>query len=121
MDMGLDARFRIRYAFNIMVTKEDSSELDHEIASVLEDGGIAPADIFLTSKAVVPEDEGPFLTVTLSGGLTGVRVHNTVTGPKYFRPTALVMATGLNTVQTRDLAWQALGLLTAVKNANVTA
>ena len=119
--MGLDARGRARFAFNIIVTKEGSSGFDEEIAEVLEDGGITAASIYLTSKAVLPEDGGPFLTVTMSGGLAGVRVHNLTTGPKYFKPSALVMAIGLNTTQTRDLAWQAQGLLTAVKNENVTA
>jgi hypothetical protein len=121
MDMGLDARGRSRFAFNVLVTKEYSPTFDDEIATVLEDGGVAAGDIFLTSKAVIPDGSGPYVSVTLSGGLPGVRVHNMVTGPKYFESTSLVMAIGMNTVQTKNLAWQALGLLTAVKNENVTA
>ena len=119
--MGLDARGRARFAFNIAVTMEASSEVDDEIAAVLEDGGIAADSIFLSSKAVIPDGAGPYVTVTLSGGLPGVRVHNDTSGPKYYRPTALVMTIGLVKATTRDLAWQAQGLLTPVKNENVTA
>lgn len=121
MDMGLDERRRARFAFNIVATKEGSADFEAEIAAVLVAGGMNAADIFQTSKAVLPDDDGPYLTVTASGGLPPMRVHNLITGPKYFRNSAMCMAVGLNTVGTKNLAWQAFGLLTPVKDQTVVA
>ena len=119
IDMGLDDSSRIRFAFNVIVTKEGSSEFDEEIAAALAAGGVTAGDIFLSSKAVLPDGGGPYLSVTITPGLPAIRIHNLITGPKYFRAGAFVMAVGENTGATRDLAWQALGLLTAVKDENV--
>ena len=121
IDMGLDERGRVRFAFTVVATKETSANYDEEVAAVLVAGGLSTGDIYLSSKAVVPDGPGPYVSVTLSGGLAGYRVHNVVTHPKYPRSSAFVMTIGLNTGATRDLAWQAKGLLTAVKNETVVA
>lgn len=121
MDMGIDSSSRARFAFNIVATKEGSADFDAEIAAVLVAGGMDAGDIFLTSKAVLPDTGGPFLTVISSGGLAPIRVHNLTTGPKYFRASALCMAVGSDTAEAKTLAWGAFGLLTAVKDTNVVA
>lgn len=122
MDMGLDdAMKRARFAFNIVATKEGSPDFEAEIAAVLVAGGMNSAVLFQASKAVLPDGDGPYLTITATPGLPGQRIHNVVSGPKYFRPGAMCMAVGSNTIATKALAWQALGLLTAVKDQTVVA
>lgn len=121
LDLGLDDNQRIRFAFNIVPTKEGSGDLEAETKAVLVSGGMTADDIYLTSKAVLPDGSGPYLSVTATPGFPAQRIHNLRTGPKYFKPGAFVMAVGQDTVATKARAWQALGLLTAVKNQTVVA
>jgi hypothetical protein len=64
-----------------------------EVAAKLVAAGVGTlgANIFLGSKAVIPPDDGPYLSLIETGGTGPTRVHNEATAHTQ-RPTAQIVA-----------------------------
>lgn len=118
IDLGLDGNGRAQFGVNVRITKEPSETVDEEIEAVLVAGGISAGSIFVHSKAVLPTDGGPYLSVILTGGV-GIRTHNIATGFAYTQTTAQLVARGLVASAAKALAQEALAVLQAVKNTTV--
>jgi hypothetical protein len=64
--------------------------VDEIVAYLVSKGvGVLSANIFMGSSAVIPDGDGPFLTVTETGGSAPTRIHN-VPGAHTQRPTAQI-------------------------------
>jgi hypothetical protein len=89
---ALDASSRALRQFNVLLTKVPSAGVAGEILQLLADEsvGTVGTDMFDGSKAPVPTGAGPYLTVTETSGVAGIRTHNVATGPAYERPGILV-------------------------------
>lgn len=118
-DLGLDSSSRQVFAFNILVTKEVSATFDGEITSVLTGAGVNTAQIFRSSHAQLPVGDGPYLTIRLTGGPAGIRVHNVTSGPKYRQSTAQLVATAKTKAAALAMAETAMAALAAVKDQTV--
>ena len=84
--------------------------LDEIAARLVAQGvGVLGTDIFLGSKAAIPSGEGPYISLTETGGTGSRRTHN---GIPVGQPTAqiLVRAMKYNVARTKLKAvWDALG------------
>jgi hypothetical protein len=97
--------------------------LNDELAARLAAQGVGTvsANIFMGSNARLPElgkspyGDGPFITIIEYGGMSPLYVHNSET-PHVSRPTAQIMARGLNYGTTRAMAVAAFNALVNVKN-----
>jgi hypothetical protein len=130
-DLGLDEPSRLQYVFNVVATKRPSGTFLEELAQVLEDAGVGTrgTDIFLSSNATMPDENGPFITLTDTGGPGPLRTHNEA-GPtavagssamavSYQRPTAQVVTRARSASACRAKAYAAYSALSAVRNREV--
>ena len=94
-----------------------------ELVTLLVAGGAGTAlgtDIFAGSKAKLPEGDGPFLTITETGGIENDRTQNEISPPAWQRPSAQIVARAKNYVDARTLARAAYNSLNGVRNATVS-
>lgn len=90
--------------------------LDEVAARLVDQGvGVLGTDIFLTSRAVLPTGEGPYLTVTETGGSGPTRTQNQA-GAATQRPTAQVMVRAKTYPVARTMAAAAYTALDGVFN-----
>jgi len=77
-----------------------------DVISLLEAGSVGSygSTIFKTSKASVPAGDGPFTSVTETGGSGTEETHNEVTDPAYHMPGAQVLVRGKDVAATRAKA-----------------
>lgn len=117
----LDENGRCQYVFNVNVYKHVSATLVNEVKNLLEDAGVGTlgTDIFATSKASIPDDDGPYLSIWPSGGATGVRTHNVTTGPTYERPSVQITVRGHSPSAVETMARAAYSALVGVRNQDV--
>jgi hypothetical protein len=84
--------------------------LDEIAARLVAQGvGTIGASIFLGSKAVIPAGDGPYLSLTETGGTGSERTHN---GVAVAKPGAQILSRAKSYVVARarlKLAWDALG------------
>lgn len=120
MDLGLDQTNtkRIQFGGNVLVTKYPSDTFEEEIVALLVDAGIDEDRIFRSSKALLPDDTDPSLTVIVTGGTPGLRVHNRA-GTSYPKPSVLLVARAGSKAVSRALAQLALRTLVEVRNTAV--
>jgi len=78
--------------------------------------GISVASIKVTSKAKLPIGDGPFLTAKETGGVTPEGTHNSTVLPAYVRPSAQVVAIGMNYEETRVMAQEAYNALFPIRD-----
>ena len=91
-----------------------------EIAShlVTQGVGVLGSNIFLGSGAVIPAGDGPYMTLTETGGTAPTRIHNIATAHTQ-RPTAQILVRGKNYVTTRAMAKAAYTALDGKFNATI--
>ena len=89
-----------------------------DIASLFVTAGIGTVgtNIFYSTRAEVPDTEGPFITLTETAGFQPQRIQNNVTRPGFFIPGAQVLVRGTYYVATRDKAVAAHLCLFGVRN-----
>lgn len=122
-DMGLDSEQRQVYDCDVLVTKEPSATFEDEVETVLELAaiGVDGVDLFVASKAVIPQGDGPYVSILSTGGTAGLWTHNVTTGPTYRQQSVKVQARGANSAAARAKAEAARAALLAVKNQDVAA
>ena len=54
--------------------------------------GVLGTNIFVSSKAMIPTGDGPYLSITTTGGAPPLRTQNSVAQPAYQRPSAQLVA-----------------------------
>lgn len=119
-DLGLDASGRARVVFNIMVVKRASTTFLEEIRKILVNAGVAVfgTDLFETSKSNIPEGDGPYLSITETGGTAPERTQNVIGA--YPQPSAQIVARATNYEDALAMAWAAYNALVVVKNQHIT-
>jgi hypothetical protein len=89
------------------------SFLDEISARLVSQGVVGSAAIFVSSKALIPAGDGPFISLTETGGAGPVFVHNATTSPAQQRPSVQVLTRAKayeTAVTTARLAYNALTL-----------
>ena len=117
-DMGLDPSGRLRYGFNLVVEKTQSTTFIEELVALFR--AHKPAwtygrDIFSTTAASIPVGNGPYLEIIETGGPGGIRIQNQI-APAYQRPGAQIVARAKNPAAARTMAWDAYSALESVSN-----
>lgn len=77
--------------------------------------GTFGSNIILGSKGVIPDGDGPLLSVIETGGTAPLRIHNEATAHVQ-RPSAQILVRGKNYVATRTMAKNAYLALDGVFN-----
>jgi len=117
----LDGQSRALWTFNIMATKVPSTTFLLELVAVLVAAGVGVygTNIFISSKAVIPPGNGPYLNIVATGGLEGLRTQNVVSGPSYERPSAQVVVRAQSAAAAEAMSRAAYAALVGVRNQNV--
>lgn len=117
----LDANSRALRVFNVVATKVPSVDPELEVVRYLQDHGVGVegATLFAGAHAVVPSGDGPYLTVSATGGPDGIRTHNVTQGPAYERPTFQVTVRARSVDAAVSMVWAAYNLLTAIRNQDL--
>lgn len=117
----LDGQGRAMWTFNIVATKQPSSTFLTELVTLLVGAGVGVfgTNIFISSKAVIPSGNGPFLIVIATGGVTGIRTQNDVSGPSYERPSAQITTRANSAAAAEAMARAAYAALISVRNTTV--
>lgn len=96
------------------------SFLDDVAARLVAQGvGTLGTNIFLSSKAVVPTGNGPYLSLIETGGTGPTRVHNKA-GASTLRPTAQVLTRAVSYPAARAMAKAAYDALDGVWNTTLS-
>lgn len=117
-DMGVDPKARVRYGFNIVVEKTQSTTFIEELIVILRDAQPTwrfGREIFATSGASIPEGDAPVLSIIETGGPGGVLIQNQIP-PAYMRPGAQIVARAKDPAAARTMAFAAYTALAAVSN-----
>ncbi len=120
-DGGLDGKARAQVMFNVLITKTPSTTVAEELIKILTDAGVGVegTDIFFSSRASVPDGEGPFLSLIEQGGAAPGFIHNQDI-PAYPSPGAQIVVRAKSYTQARAMAWAAYNALVVVRNQVVT-
>lgn len=81
--------------------------------------GTFGSNIILGSKGVIPDGDGPILSILETGGTAPLRVHNEA-GAHVQRPSAQILVRGKNYSATRTMAKNAYVALDGVFNATLS-
>jgi hypothetical protein len=124
-DLGIDQAGFVQVAFNIDAIKNPSNTFLEELKNILETDGVGTyeTDIFLTSRAIIPDGDGPYLIIIETGGAFPERVHNFTDQPAFQRPSAqiVVKAKGIKGyADARLMARNAYNALVKIRNYNAT-
>jgi len=120
-DLGLDANGRAVVAFNVRAIKGPSATFEQELVARLVAAGVGSAGstIFVSSSAAIPDGDGPYLTVTATGGLAPERTQAEL--PAYQRPSAQIAVRARTYAAARDRARAAYQALVGVRNVDLPA
>jgi hypothetical protein len=118
----LDGQSRALWTFNIVATKAPSATFLLELVAVLVGAsvGVYGTNIFISSKAVVPTGNGPYLNIVATGGTTGLRTQNDTSGPSYERPSAQLTVRAQSAAAAEAMCRAAYAALVGVRNTTVT-
>jgi hypothetical protein len=121
-DIGLDDLGRPMFSFNVEVVKAYSTTFIEEIVSILEGASLGTfgTDIFTGSKPVIPEGDGPYVSLAQTGGAEPMRTHSQVTTPAYPRPRLQVVVRAASQASAVAKAYAAYVALESVRNTEVT-
>lgn len=121
-----------QWAFNVQITRAYSTEqVGKELAAVLVAAGVGTygTDLFVSSMAKMPSGCGPFIFITMAGGLNPVTTHSSPL-PHQQRPSAQVLVRAKDdehrvpiggSAAAEQTARAAYAALAAVVNQDVTA
>jgi len=117
----LDGQSRAQWTFNVVATKQPSPTFSTELVAILVGAGVGVfgTNIFISSKAVIPPGPGPYLNIVATGGVTGIRTQNDVSGPSYERPSAQITVRANSAAAAEAMARAAYAALTSVRNTTV--
>ena len=126
-DNGLDGSERQKYGFNMLVVCDNPTEFEDEVGRVLITASAVTGfgtDMYAMSKSTVPKGDGPFVSLTATGGPLPERTHNADRDsglPAYRRLTVQVVARAANSKTARAKAHACFNALFAIKNTTITA
>ena len=126
-DIGLDGSERQKFVFNILIVCDNPTQIEEEVGRVLITASVVTGfgtDIYAMSKSTVPAGDGPFVSITATGGPLPERTHNAdrESGlPAYRRLTVQVVARAKNSLTARAKVHACFNALFAVKNTTITA
>lgn len=120
-DLKLDPSGRARVAFNIDVIKRSSDTLLEELVKILTDAGVGTYgnNIFDTSKADIPDGNGPYLSIIETGGTSPERTQNLVLTPAYPQPSAQIVVRATDYTDARTMARAAYVALAKIRNTDI--
>jgi len=120
--MVLDSKQRAIWTFNIQIAKEPSATLARELLAILVAASVGTenVDIFWSSKNVIPDGAGPYLSIMATGGVAGLRTQNVISGPAYERPTAQITARASTPAAAEAMSRAAYAALLNVRNTDVS-
>lgn len=75
--------------------------------------------IFEGPNAVIPEDDGPYISIVSSGGASPEGTHNATSAPAYVRPSAQITSRAMDPEIAETLARQLWDLFYPVRNQKV--
>ena len=81
--------------------------------------GVFGSNIILGSKGVIPDGDGPILSILETGGTAPLRVHNEAAAHVQ-RPSAQILVRGKNYVATRTMAKNAYLALDGIFNTSLS-
>lgn len=95
-----------------------------DISDILVTAGVgtktgAGKNIFVGERVNVPSGDGPFLSVTATGGVAPMYTQNKVTLPAYQRPSVQLVARAASRAAAETLLIAAYAALFAVRNVTV--
>jgi hypothetical protein len=91
----------------------------NDIKSLFVANGIATGDIYLSTKAKLPDGPGPFTSLIATGGLFPLRTQNRPRTAAYVRPGVQIIVHCETPSIAMTLALQLYGIIVAVKNQMV--
>lgn len=117
----LDGQSRAMWTFNIVATKQPSATFLLELVKLLVSNGVGVygTNIFISSKAVIPPGDGPYLQINATGGAVGIRTQNDVSGPSYERPSAQITVRAASAAAAEAMCRAAYAVLVGVRNQTV--
>jgi Bacteriophage minor capsid protein len=92
---------------------------EEDIETLIVAGGIAAGDIFISTKATIPDGDGPYIAITATGGTGNIRTQNSVAVPAYQRPSAQLRVHATSYVAARTMAKLAYNAVCGVRNRTV--
>jgi hypothetical protein len=97
------------------------AEFDDDLISLFVGKGVGVFNttLFAGSKAVVPQGDGPYLSITLTGGTSPEHTQNSTTKPAYQRPSAQLVARALSPSAAKAMARAAYDAVVSVRNMTV--
>lgn len=105
-DIGLDPDSdRAMLVFQVDCEKDPSETFPEELVFLLVTAGVGvfETNIFISSRARIPEGPGPFLIVTETTGLESKEIHGS-TLDSYSRPAASITVIGASYLTARAMA-----------------
>ncbi len=94
-------------------------EDDLVVRLVAQGVGVYGTNIFISTKAVIPAGDGPFLSIVVTGGTSPLRTHNSVAAPAYQRPSAQLTARASTYAAAMVMARAAYDALVGVRNITI--
>lgn len=126
-DNGLDDAERQKFGFNILVVCDNPTAIENEVGQVLITAGVVTSfgtDIYAMSKSTIPSGDGPYVSITATGGPLPERTHNADRDsglPAYRRLTVQVVARAKNSLTARAKAHACFDALFSIRNTTITA
>ena len=120
--LGIDKANFIQVAFNIDVIKGPSETFLEELVSILVTAsvGVYNTNIFTTSRAIIPNDDGPYVIIIETGGTFPERTHNEINPPAWQRPSAQILVKAKSYASARAKAYDAYFALVGIRNQDIT-
>jgi hypothetical protein len=118
MDLAVDDDSRSKVGFNVDIRKRPSATVLEEIYGLLAGVVLPSGRILCSTKSIVPAGDGPFITLTETGGTGPQMMHDTI-APSYPRPSMQILARARDYVDARAAAQAAYDVLSVVRNRDV--
>ena len=91
------------------------------VAKLVADGvGTGGTDIFVSSKSVLPDGDGPYISLHQTSGFAPLRTQNSVSAPAYIRPSAQVVVRASVYSVAQAKAQAVYNSLTGVRNTTLS-
>lgn len=117
-----ETKKRVLYQFNIDVVKCPSTTLLKELAQRIhaEGAGVRGTNIFISPKAVIPTDAGPYIVLKSTGGTGPAWIHNSDT-PNMQNPSVQISVIAESDDVANASAYAVYDALVGVKNIDLLA
>jgi hypothetical protein len=120
-DASLDETGRQLFLFNVLCDKQRSETIIEEFVTILTAANIGTfgKDLFAGAQAVIPDGDGPIISIKETGGRAPLKTQNTGAVPKYGMPTVQIIVRAASYTLARSKANAAFSALVKVVNQDV--